>query len=306
MAASFRENISAGINPVLCGSIPPWTREEDKLFEKAMAVCDAETPHSWERIAAMVSGKDVVDVKRQFERLVEDVGRIEAGSVPCPNYANFPCAMPEERPISSTENFVENRSTAIYSLQEVASFANGSSGLNYITSLHGIGRRLPFKSLDQERRKGIPWTEEELFLLGLEKFGKGDWRSISRNFVVSRTPTQVASHAQKYFIRLNSMHKDKRRTSIHDITNVNKGALRPTTMEYSHNTNYMHSSLGLGMYDTSFRQPLLSAEGAAFCTPILVSQTDHGRSHGFRQITPNSSSSRQLIELSIPESTFLH
>ena len=33
------------------------------------------------------------------------------------------------------------------------------------------------------------------------------------------TPSQVASHAQKYFIRLNSMSKrDKRRTSIHDIT----------------------------------------------------------------------------------------
>ena len=50
----------------------------------------------------------------------------------------------------------------------------------------------PAKS-EQDRRKGIPWTEEEhrLFLLGLSKFGKGDWRSISRNFVVSRTPTQV-------------------------------------------------------------------------------------------------------------------
>jgi SHAQKYF class myb-like DNA-binding protein len=76
---------------------------------------------------------------------------------------------------------------------------------------------------EQERRKGIPWTEEEhrLFLLGLTKFGKGDWRSISRNFVVSRTPTQVASHAQKYFIRLNSLNKkDKRRSSIHDITDA--------------------------------------------------------------------------------------
>eukprot|EP00198_Chlamydomonas_reinhardtii_P013171 XP_001702508.1 predicted protein [Chlamydomonas reinhardtii] len=72
-----------------------------------------------------------------------------------------------------------------------------------------------------DRRKGVPWTEEEhrLFLLGLAKFGKGDWRSIARNFVISRTPTQVASHAQKYFIRLNSMNKkDKRRASIHDIT----------------------------------------------------------------------------------------
>ena len=72
-----------------------------------------------------------------------------------------------------------------------------------------------------EPRKGVPWSEEEhrLFLLGLAKFGKGDWRSISRHFVVSRTPTQVASHAQKYFIRLtNASKKEKRRSSIHDMT----------------------------------------------------------------------------------------
>lgn len=59
------------------------------------------------------------------------------------------------------------------------------------------------------------------FLLGLKKYGKGDWRNISRNFVTSRTPTQVASHAQKYFIRQLSGGKDKRRSSIHDITTVN-------------------------------------------------------------------------------------
>lgn len=64
-----------------------------------------------------------------------------------------------------------------------------------------------------------------MFLLGLDKYGKGDWRSISRNFVVTRTPTQVASHAQKYFIRLNSVNKDRRRSSIHDITSVDTGDL---------------------------------------------------------------------------------
>lgn len=59
------------------------------------------------------------------------------------------------------------------------------------------------------------------FLLGLLKYGKGDWRNISRNFVGSKTPTQVASHAQKYYQRQLSGAKDKRRPSIHDITTVN-------------------------------------------------------------------------------------
>ncbi|CAH9090696.1 unnamed protein product [Cuscuta epithymum] len=69
------------------------------------------------------------------------------------------------------------------------------------------------------RKKGSSWSEEEhrLFLIGLEKLGKGDWRGISRTYVPSRTPTQVASHAQKYFIRMSCMDKKKKRTSVFDI-----------------------------------------------------------------------------------------
>ncbi|KAF7814218.1 transcription factor MYBS3 [Senna tora] len=70
-----------------------------------------------------------------------------------------------------------------------------------------------------ERKKGVPWTEEEhrMFLIGLQKLGKGDWRGIARNFVVSRTPTQVASHAQKYFIRQSNATRRKRRSSLFDM-----------------------------------------------------------------------------------------
>lgn len=60
-----------------------------------------------------------------------------------------------------------------------------------------------------------------MFLRGLEKLGRGNWRGISRNFVRTRTPTQVASHAQKYFLRQNAaasgaVPKRKRRPSLLD------------------------------------------------------------------------------------------
>ncbi|KAE8683666.1 Aldehyde oxidase 2 [Hibiscus syriacus] len=59
-----------------------------------------------------------------------------------------------------------------------------------------------------------------LFLLGLSRYGKGDWRSISRNVVVTRASSQVASHAQKYFQRQNSGGNERKRSSIHDIITV--------------------------------------------------------------------------------------
>lgn len=170
----------------------------------------------WEKIARKIPGKDAEAVRKRHQLLEEDVKNIDAGRVPLPAYA-------------------------------------GTSEEHQAAALAAKKKSSHAKSADQERRKGIPWTEEEhrLFLLGLAKFGKGDWRSISRNFVISRTPTQVASHAQKYFIRLNSMNKkDKRRSSIHDITSVGSehtmAGSMPITGQHS-----LGSSHPAGMYQQS-------------------------------------------------------
>ncbi|XWS68911.1 hypothetical protein CRYUN_Cryun04dG0134200 [Craigia yunnanensis] len=91
--------------------------------------------------------------------------------------------------------------------------SNADAGYASDDVVHASGR-------SRERKRGVPWTEKEhrLFLLGLQKVGKGDWRGISRNFVKTRTPTQVASHAQKYFLRRNNQNRRHRRSSLFDIT----------------------------------------------------------------------------------------
>ncbi|CAI9261621.1 unnamed protein product [Lactuca saligna] len=196
-----------------------WSKEEDKAFENAIANhWTHDSKEQWDTIASLIPTKTIPELKQHYRLLVEDVDDIEAGVIPIPKYLG------EESSSSSTkENNHHGGSTS--NRRSSCNYTNGFSGFGHDSNSAGQSSGKANSRAEQERRKGIPWTEEEhrLFLLGLDKFGKGDWRSISRNYVISRTPTQVASHAQKYFIRLNSMNRDRRRTSIHDITSVNNG-----------------------------------------------------------------------------------
>ncbi|XVE77411.1 hypothetical protein DITRI_Ditri13aG0060400 [Diplodiscus trichospermus] len=63
---------------VLCG----WSREENKLFELALAVVDEQHPDRWQVVAAMVGGKkSAEDVQKHYVILLQDLQFIESGKL---------------------------------------------------------------------------------------------------------------------------------------------------------------------------------------------------------------------------------
>ncbi|KAK2458851.1 putative R1/2-type MYB transcription factor [Trifolium repens] len=166
-----------------------WTREDVKIFERALVMVPEDLPNRWEKIAEQGSGKSAAEVRDHYDNLLHQILEIESGLAEVPNY-------PDDLVLS------------------------GGSG----SSDSDSSKKTRHDKEKRKTKKGRPWTEDEhrLFLAGLEKYGKGDWRSISRNFVVTKTPTQVASHAQKYFNHKQQKsevkNKKRTRTSIHDIT----------------------------------------------------------------------------------------
>lgn len=63
-----------------------WTPEQNKRFEKALALYDKDTPDRWQNVAKAVGEKTAEEVKRHYEILLEDLRHIESGRVPIPKY----------------------------------------------------------------------------------------------------------------------------------------------------------------------------------------------------------------------------
>jgi hypothetical protein len=151
-----------------------WTKEQDKQFENALDIHDQDSPKRWENIAAMVPGKDATEVKRHFEILQEDVSLIDAGRIALPNYSPSSLSTSSDEAtaaaggLSDTANLggSTKKQAALYHHGHASASgsggggtnANGSNGSSVLGGGKGVGSS---KSADQERRKGIPWSEEE-------------------------------------------------------------------------------------------------------------------------------------------------
>ncbi|KAM1101999.1 hypothetical protein ACFX19_010899 [Malus domestica] len=116
-----------------------WTREQDKSFENALATYPEDSSDRWEKIAADVQGKTLEEIKHHYDLLLEDLTQIEAGVVPLPCYN------------SSSEGSTSHAS------DEGTNKKGGHSGNYSSESNHGSKA----SRADQERRKGIAWTEDE-------------------------------------------------------------------------------------------------------------------------------------------------
>nr|GEW90237.1 transcription factor SRM1 [Tanacetum cinerariifolium] len=114
-----------------------WTREQDVAFEEAIVTyADEDDEERWEKIAAEVPGeKSVEEIKNHYELLVEDVERIESGVVPLPVYSSS---------MDDSESHAGEGGTG------------KKRGQNGSVSNHGKASKS-----EQERRKGIAWSEEE-------------------------------------------------------------------------------------------------------------------------------------------------
>ncbi|CAK9139367.1 unnamed protein product [Ilex paraguariensis] len=116
---------------------------------------------------------------------------------------------------------IEFGTNSVSSFPDVASLKSGKSILK--TKRHSeIGYKLdhhhgePMNPLITEvnvassaarratcRKPLTHWTEEEheLFLMGIEMYGRGQWKKISETYLLTRTPSQISSHAQSHFKR---------------------------------------------------------------------------------------------------------
>ncbi|KAL9226557.1 hypothetical protein vseg_002355 [Gypsophila vaccaria] len=193
-----------------------WTWQQDKALEKGLAMYPIDCEDRWHKIAQMIPGsKQPDEVRQHHQQLLHSIANIHAAANAAePQFPIF------DSSITGGNN--EKDCVVMKDATKIGNVPVGDGKREEVEAKRDGKREEVEAKRDgnvKVRRSGKLWTEVEhkQFLLGMRRFGKGDWKTIAREFVKTRTPTQVASHAQKYFKKLARTTKVKRR-SIFDIT----------------------------------------------------------------------------------------
>lgn len=143
----------------------------------------------------------------------EICGHLNQHNRPCQRIGKCPFHVKKERIIVRRENEKQQEQNEDLLLNDEDMEEGKTSSKPIMMPIVTPTTRQPMKKTPYKQG----WTKEEhfRFLTGLEIHGKGAWKDIAV-IVGSRTPTQIQSHAQKYFLRQKQKIKNKR--SIHDFT----------------------------------------------------------------------------------------
>ncbi|KAI4331982.1 hypothetical protein L6164_016925 [Bauhinia variegata] len=116
-----------------------WSWEEDKIFENSLAEFGIDSQLLLPSLALRLQSKSVLEIKKHFKVLVEDIRMIESGLVEIPNY--------------------EDRD---YKLKASQAMIEGSQRKTKRSQSKNKACERPENgSTSRNRKKGIPWTKNE-------------------------------------------------------------------------------------------------------------------------------------------------